>query len=215
MTAKSKILAMIAVVAVGIGIYAISGGAGNEPVAENSANPSASQSASIMEALKPLAKGEIAAMRVLDKPLDLNNISFTDGEGKTLTIADWNGRTVLLNIWATWCPPCRFEMPSLEDLEVQLGGEDFEVVAVSIDLKSTDKPRAFYKEIDLNDLKFYWDGTAKIFGELKKLNLAFGMPTTVLIDKNGMALGVVNGPAEWNSEDALVFIRKSLNPDAG
>jgi thiol-disulfide isomerase/thioredoxin len=201
-----KLIILIAILAVGVGIYAVFWGAGNEGKSENG-----SQSASkIIELLKPLATGDMAAMRILEKPLDLNTISFGDGNGKKYTIADWNGRVVLLNLWATWCPPCRHEMPYLEDLEARLGGENFQVVTVSIDLKSTVKPKAFFAEIGLETLQFYWDGTAKIFNDLKRHNLAFGMPTTVLIDKNGMALGVLNGPAVWNGPEAIALINGAL-----
>lgn len=213
MTAKTKILALVAVVAIASGIYAITGGSGNKRVAENASSQNSTTdgaAANNQDLLKPMTRGGMAAMRILDRPLDLSSISFSDGEGKALTIADWKGRTVLLNLWATWCPPCRHEMPSLEDLEKQLGGENFEVVAVSIDLKTTNKPMAFYTEIGIKELDFYWDGTAKIFNALKKQGLAFGMPTTILIDKQGMALGALNGPAEWNSPDAIALIKKAM-----
>ena len=206
MKTNLKIISLIAIVATGIGLYAIFGGGGNEDVVENKPQ-SANLIASI---LKPLATGNMAGMRILDKPLDLNYISFSNGDERNFTIADWKGRVVLLNLWATWCPPCRHEMPFLEDLESQLGGENFEVVSVSIDLKSPKKPKAFFAEIGLKKLKFYWDGSAKIFNELKKHNLAFGMPTTILIDKNGMALGALNGPATWNSAEAITLVRQAL-----
>ena len=201
-----KIISLVAIAAIGFGIYAINGGSGNKPVLENIQKSSLSHN----QELKPFAKGSMAAMRILDKPLDLNSIAFSDGDDKSFTIADWHGRTILLNLWATWCPPCRHEMPFLEDLEARLGGEQFEVVTVSIDLKSSAKPKAFFAEIGLKALKFYWDGTSKIFTDLKKENLAFGMPTTVLINRDGMALGVLNGPATWNSDEAIALIQQTL-----
>ncbi len=200
-----KIISLIAIAAIGIGIYAINWGSGNKAVEESIQKSLPPDN----QGLKPFAKGSMAAMRILDRPLDLNNIAFNDGNGKSFTIADWHGRTVLLNLWATWCPPCRHEMPFLEDLEMQLGGEQFEVITVSIDLKSSAKPKAFFAEIGLKALKFYWDGTSQIFADLKKQNLAFGMPTTVLINQNGMALGVLSGPATWNSDEAIALIQKA------
>lgn len=209
MATKTKLISVLVLIVLGIGIYAISMGTGNEVSKENSNQVATS----LIPALKPLAKGKMAAMRILDKPLDLNSISFVDKDNNPRTIADWNGRIVLLNLWATWCPPCRHEMPSLEDLEKQMGGADFEVVTVSIDLKTPDKPKAFFKEINLTELAFYWDGSVAIFNTLKKKNLAFGMPSTILIDRNGFAVGALNGPAEWNSDDAIALIKKSLNPE--
>ncbi len=206
MKTNLKILSLIAVMAVGFGIYAIYQGTGNEAMTENSQQ----SPTSFAQTLKPFAKGDMAAMRILENPVDLTRLSFSDGEGKSLTISDWHGQTVLLNLWATWCPPCRHEMPFLEDLEKQLGNENFQVVTVSIDLKSPDKPRAFFAETELKALKFYWDGSARIFAELKKENLAFGMPTTVLINSDGEALGVLNGPATWNSKDAIALINQAL-----
>ncbi len=192
--------------AVGFGIYSIYQGTGNEAMTENSQQ----SPTSFAQTLKPFAKGDMAAMRILENPVDLTNLSFSDGEGKSLTISDWHGQTVLLNLWATWCPPCRHEMPFLEDLEKQLGSKNFQVVTVSIDLKSPDKPKAFFAETELKALKFYWDGSARILAELKKENLALGMPTTVLINSDGLALGVLSGPATWNSKDAIAFINQAL-----
>ena len=213
MTTATKILSLFAVLAIGFGIYTSFGTSGNEPngqMTQNTAETAKMENAGILAQLKPLAKGNMAAMRILDKPVDLSNISFTDGANKSFTIGDWKDRVVLLNLWATWCPPCRHEMPSLEDLEKRLGSDGFEVVTVSIDLKTPDKPKEFFRSTNLTELDFYWDGTAKIFNKLKSIGLAFGMPTTILIDKNGMALGVVNGPAQWNSDDAIALIKKAL-----
>lgn len=210
MTTKTKILALLAFIAIGIGIYAISGGSGNEQMAEKTQPSANAPTADVLAALKPMTKGKMAAMRVLDAPVDLSNVAFGDGDGNPLTIGDWKGRVVLLNIWATWCPPCRHEMPWLDSLQKQLGGPEFEVVSVSIDLRTQDKPRAFFAETNLKELGFYWDGTAKIFTVLKRQGLAFGMPSTILIDKNGMALAALNGPAEWHSADAVALINTVL-----
>lgn len=153
------------------------------------------------------ATGEVAAFRVSDTPINLAGLKFNDSDGKAVTIADWNGRTVLLNLWATWCAPCRREMPSLDQLEADFGGEEFQVVPVSLDLGEPDKPKAFYEEIELKHLPFFHDGSLDTLNSLKKQNLAFGLPATILIDKRGCALGSLNGPAEWASEDAKRLVR--------
>ncbi len=160
--------------------------------------------------MKPFASGELAAFQLADRPQDLSAISFKDKDGKNVTIADWKGRTILLNMWATWCAPCRREMPALQQLQVDLGGDNFEVVPVSVDLGDDSKPKAFYKKIKLDKLPFYADGTMEIFSRLKKLGLAFGMPTTVIVDKEGCSLGVLNGPAEWASDDAKALVRAAF-----
>ena len=134
----------------------------------------------------------------------------TDADGKPRTLADFRGRTVLLNLWATWCVPCRKEMPALDALQAKLGGDDFEVVAVNIDTRNLDKPKAWLKEVGIKRLGYYADPSAKVFQDLKAIGKAFGMPTTLLIDPNGCELGTLAGPAEWASEDAIKLIEAAL-----
>jgi len=160
--------------------------------------------------LAPLARGEVAAVAVAKRPLKLPELAFLDAGGKPLTLEHWRGRTVLLNLWATWCVPCRKEMPALDGLERRLGGARFEVVAVNIDTRDPDKPKAFLREIGVNKLAYYADSTAKVFQDLKETGRAFGMPTTLLIDPNGCEIGTMAGPAEWASEDAIKLIQGAL-----
>jgi thiol-disulfide isomerase/thioredoxin len=122
----------------------------------------------------------------------------------------WRGRTVLLNLWATWCVPCRKEMPALDALEQRLGGPKFEVVAVNIDTRDTGKPRTWLKEVGVQKLAYYADPTARTFQDLKSIGRAFGMPTTLLIDGQGCEIGTIAGPAEWASEDAIKLINAAL-----
>jgi len=120
------------------------------------------------------------------------------------------GRTVLLNLWATWCVPCRKEMPALDALEGKLGGPAFEVVAVNIDTRDPDKPRAWLKEVGVGRLGYYADPSAKVFQDLKTVGRAAGMPTTLLVDPAGCEIGTVAGPAEWASEDAVKLVTAAL-----
>ncbi len=196
-------------VVVGIGLYAFYRGADN-PGADPKVAQACQGAAATIAAITPFAKGELAAFQPVDKAADLTKIPFKDKDGKTVTLADWEGRTVLLNLWATWCAPCRREMPALEKLQVELGGDSFEVVPVSIDLGDDSKPKAFYKQIGLTKLPFYVDSTMEIFNTLKQQNLAFGMPTTILVNTEGCSVGVINGPAEWASNDAFELIRSAL-----
>jgi thiol-disulfide isomerase/thioredoxin len=160
--------------------------------------------------LAPLARGEVAAIKVANSPLKLPELAFQDAAGKPLSLAHWRGRTVLLNLWATWCVPCRKEMPALDALQQRLGSPDFEVVAVNIDTRDPDKPKAFLKELGISKLAYYADSTAKTFQDLKAIGRAFGMPTTLLVDRQGCELGTIAGPAEWASDDAIKLIQAAL-----
>ena len=132
------------------------------------------------------ARGEVAAVNVAKSPLRLPGLTFQDAAGKPLTLEHWRGRTVLLNLWATWCVPCRKEMPALDALEQRLGGPRFEVVAVNIDTRDADKPKAWLKEVGVQKLAYYADPTASTFQDLKAIGRAFGMPTTLLVDPAGL-----------------------------
>ena len=158
----------------------------------------------------PFAHGEVAAVKVATAGLKVPDLTFQDGAGKPLTLDHWRGRTVLLNLWATWCVPCRKEMPALDALEKKLGGPDFQVVAVNIDTRDPDKPKAFLKELGISSLAYYADPSAKTFQDLKEIGRAFGMPTTMLVSKEGCEIGTIAGPAEWASDDAVKLIQTAL-----
>jgi thiol-disulfide isomerase/thioredoxin len=160
--------------------------------------------------LAPLARGEVAAVNVAKSPLQLPDLTLRDADGKPLTLAHWRGRTVLLNLWATWCVPCRKEMPALDALEQRLGGPGFEVVAINIDTRDPDKPKSWLKEVGVQKLAYYADPTARAFQDLKAVGRAFGMPTTLLVDPQGCEIATIAGPAEWASGDAIKLIKAAL-----
>lgn len=155
-------------------------------------------------------KGDMAAFIMIEQPISLSSIPFVTAEGKEQTLADYSGKTLLVNLWATWCAPCRAEMPSLEHLETQLGGDEFSVLPISVDHGSSDKPKAFYKEIGLTKLPFLHDISKTVFKTFQKNSLALGLPATVIVDTKGCVLGKLNGPAEWGGEDALTLVRAAL-----
>jgi len=161
-------------------------------------------------AMAPLARGEVAAVAVARAPRRVPDLSFVDASGNRKTLEDWRGRAVLLNLWATWCVPCRKEMPALDTLQVRLGSPRFEVVAVNIDTRDPDKPKAWLRDAGVDHLAYYADPSAKVFQDLKAVGWAFGMPTTVLVDPRGCDLAVLAGPAEWTSEDALKLVTAAL-----
>jgi thiol-disulfide isomerase/thioredoxin len=200
------LLGGLAGIAAGLaGIYGIARLAGNAPVAA-----ACKPAVEIAGRMAPLARGEVAAVTVARAPKTLPALAFKDGDGAAKTLADWRGRTVLFNLWATWCVPCRKEMPALDALQAALGGPGFEVVAVNIDTRDPEKPKAWLKEVGVNRLAYYADNTAKVFQDLKSVGKAFGMPTTLLVDPAGCELAYLAGPAEWASEDAVRLIRAAL-----
>src|SRR5579859_999097 len=132
--------------------------------------------------LAPLAHGEVAGLTMATSPLTLPDLAFEDGDGKPRKLSDWRGRTVLVNLWATWCVPCRKEMPALEGLQTKLEGPNFEVVAINIDTRDPEKPKNFLKQANLTRLGYFNDQKAKVFQDLKGIGRALGMPTSVLVD---------------------------------
>jgi thiol-disulfide isomerase/thioredoxin len=164
--------------------------------------------------LAPLAHGEVAALTMASAPLKLPDLAFLDADGNQKKLSDWRGRTVLVNLWATWCVPCRKEMPALDALQGKLGGPDFQVVAINIDTRDADKPKAFLKDANLTKLDYFTDTGAKVFQDLKGIGRALGMPTSVLVDGAGCEIATIAGPAEWDSEDAVKLIKAAVKPTA-
>ena len=208
--AKRRLLIILLGGLAGIGA-GLAGVYGMGAVMRNAAVPEACRpAAALAKTLKPLARGEVAALAPAKSPIRLADLAFRDGTGQERKLADWNNKTVLLNLWATWCTPCKKEMPALDELQKKLGGADFEVVAVNIDTRDPQKPKAWLNENGIAALAYYADPTARIFQELKEKGRAFGMPTTLLIDKNGCEVATLAGPAEWASGDAIKFIETAL-----
>src|ERR1700736_5596530 len=148
------------------GIYGIGG------LKRNAAGDSACGAAvDLSRMLAPLAQGEVAALTMATTPLKLPDLAFDDSDGKPKKLSDWRGRTVLVNLWATWCVPCRREMPALDALQTKLGGPDFEVVAVNIDTRDPEKPKNFLKEANLTRLSYFTDEKAKVFQDLKAVEI--------------------------------------------
>src|ERR1700750_212931 len=164
--------------------------------------------------IAPLAHGEVAALTMASQPLKLPDLAFEDGDGKPKKLSDWQGKTVLVNLWATWCVPCRKEMPALDRLQTRLKGPNFEVVAINIDTRDPEKPKTFLKDDNLTALGYFYDQKAKVFQDLKGIGRALGMPTSVLIDAKGCEIATIAGPAEWDSDDAVKLIRAAVNPQA-
>ena len=186
----------LAVVAAGVVLYLHNGGAGK------SAQPLAS---AVQLAIKGLNTGEVAAFSLRDAPVVLPAITFKDAAGKDFDLKAWRGKVVLLNLWATWCAPCRHEMPALDSLKAELGGADFDVLALATDRGGIDKPKKFWTETGIKSLALYLDT-----GDATHALGILGMPTTLLIDREGREIGRLVGPAEWASPEAKALLKAAL-----
>ena len=123
-----------------------------------------------------------------------SRLSFNAPDGKKVTLADFKGRALLVNLWATWCVPCRAEMPALDRLQAKAGGADFEVVAINVDTARLERAPAFLDEIGVKTLTRYADPSADAFETLRLAGKALGLPTSLLIDKDGCEIGVGGRP---------------------
>jgi thiol-disulfide isomerase/thioredoxin len=175
-------------------------------------DPACRGAVDIARKIASLAHGEVAALTMATAPLRLPDLAFEDADGKSKKLSDWRGKTVLVNLWATWCVPCRKEMPALERLQTKLEGPNFEVVAINIDTRDSEKPKNFLKEANLTRLGFFSDEKAKVFQDLKSIGRALGMPTSVLVDAQGCEIATIAGPAEWDSDDAVKLITAATAP---
>ena len=198
--ATRAVMALCGALAVLAGIYGIG------RLRSNPADAACQPAVNIASRIAPLAQGEVAAFAVAQKPFQVPDVTFKDGSGHDRKLDDWRGRTVLLNLWATWCVPCRKEMPALDALQGDLGGPNFEVVAVNIDQRDPAKPLKFLKDVGITHLAYYSDDSAHVFEDLKAAGKAFGMPTTLIVDRSGCEIGNMAGPAEWSSADGVKLV---------
>ena len=155
-----------------------------------------------------LSQGQMAAFVFRKSPEVLPGVTFQDANGAEVSLEKWRGKVVLLNLWATWCLPCRKEMPALDRLQKAMGSGKFEVVAVSVDRMGLAGARKFLDEAKVETLALYSDPTARLSSTLR----AAGLPATLLLDAEGREVGRLLGPAEWDSEEAQRLIR-SILPD--
>ncbi len=167
-----------------------------------------------VEKLRPLMKGNVAALIPASGGRNFSDLAFKGPDGQAMTLGDLSGKPLLVNLWATWCAPCRAEMPALDSLQEKTSAAgDFAVVAINIDNGDSDeKPRAFLDETGVKSLGFYRDGTLAAFNRLKKEGLALGLPATFIVDEKGCLLASMNGPAAWDSQDALNFVNALKSP---
>lgn len=154
----------------------------------------------------PLATGAMATFVFKPSPSPLAEVNFLDGNGKEMDLTAFRGKVVLLNVWATWCAPCREEMPALSKLQTELGSDKFQVVALAVDKSGVEGARKFLDDIKAANLEAYADPTMKGGTRLGVI----GMPTTILINGEGHEIGRLIGPAHWDSPEAKKLIEANL-----
>ncbi len=154
-----------------------------------------------------LAAGKFANFTFFDEPRPVPEVRFTDGEGRDLSLDRFRGKVVLLNLWATWCAPCRREMPALDRLQARLGGDDFEVLALAVDRGGAAKVKAFLDELGIERLGLYVDSTTRALRALG----AYGLPTTLLIDRAGNEVMRVIGATEWDGAEVVDLVRHLID----
>jgi thiol-disulfide isomerase/thioredoxin len=137
---------------------------------------------------------------------ELPALKFQDAQGRERRLADFRGKVVLLNVWATWCAPCREEMPALDRLQAQLGGPAFQVVALSVDQQGTAVAQRFFQEIGVKSLDFYIDPSARAAFQLD----AKGLPVSILIDRQGREVGRKLGAAAWDTAEVVEDLRRRI-----
>ena len=204
-----RLVMAVAAVLVG-GVIGLAGVYGIGGLSRNAGDPNCRAATDLAKTLTPLIHGEVAALNPATAGLKIPDVTFQDASGATRKLSEWRGKVVLLNLWATWCVPCRREMPALDGLQARLGGEKFEVVAVNIDTRDLDKPKTWVKNAGITRLSYFSDEKARVFQELKAIGRAIGMPTSVLIDANGCEIGTIAGPAEWSSDEGLALIKAAM-----
>ena len=201
------VLGVVVLAAAAFGLYEIAPRRGKPTVHTGAC----AQSLNLAQAADPLARGDVAALMLASTPNDLGAVAFDDAAGHATTVAGFKGRTILLNLWATWCVPCRAEMPALDRLEGALGSPRFAVVPVDVDTARLDRARGFLHEIGTQHLRYYADTTADIIQALH----GKGLPTTVLIGPDGCEIGTMAGPATWDSPEAKALIERLAQSPQG
>jgi len=200
-----------------VAVYVAGDGSGNTsniPAVSSTVDPAAVAAcegkADKARTVASAATGHVAAMLATDPPQSLAALSFNGPDGKQGDFGSMKGKVLLVNLWATWCAPCRAEMPALDALQGKRGNADFEVVAMNVDTGDDTKPKKFLEETGIKNLAYYRESTLTLFNELKKRNLALGLPVTLLVDREGCVIANMNGPAEWASADAEKLVDAAL-----
>jgi thiol-disulfide isomerase/thioredoxin len=200
-------LAALSALAAFAAVYVTLGTPDNQSLPQKPSGPGAEAPApTVKTGAHPLATGAMTTFLFKPQPEALPDIRFLNGSGAEVSLAGFRGKVVLLNVWATWCAPCREEMPALDRLQAALGSDKFQVVALAVDKSGVDGARKFLADIKTEKLEAFADPTAKEGTQLKVI----GMPTSILIDTQGREIGRLIGPAHWDSPEAKRLIEAQL-----
>jgi thiol-disulfide isomerase/thioredoxin len=189
------VAAGVAALAIAAGLWA--GNAGRSSASSCKAQPEAART------IDQAAQGELAALEATGTGRGYADLGFTDATGAKKTIADFKGKVLLVNFWASWCIPCRKEMPALNALAGKYDGSGFEVLPINLDIGTAGlgKAKAFLEKGNWPNLPLYADSTFAAFDRLKSEAVSVGLPTSLLLDRNGCELAVLQGPAAWDTPD--------------
>ncbi len=194
---------LVTALAAGLALY------GTGSTGGNGAAPCAA-SAPALARVASASRGDVAAMQAPERPRPAPEIAFKGPDGSETRLADLRGKLLLVNLWATWCAPCKAEMPALDRLQGALGGPDFAVVAINLDTRNIDKPPLWLTENGIARLAYYADPGGRVLPAIQRDTGSTGLPTTLLVDGAGCTIGVMKGPAEWSSPDARKLILAAL-----
>ena len=198
--------AALAALAAGLALYGSALLPGNTGAA---AGPCAG-SAPALARVDRASRGQVAGMQAPPQARPAPEIRFKGPDGTDTALSDLKGRLLLVNLWATWCAPCKAEMPALDRLEAALAGPDFSVVAINLDTRNLERPADWLKQAGIRRLAFYADPGGRVLPAIQRDTGSTGLPTTMLIDAHGCTLGVMKGPADWSGPDGLALIRAAL-----
>ncbi len=155
------------------------------------------------QGLADLREGDMRKLAVHSQPQDLPEVPFETIGGESMSLADYAGKVVVLNFWATWCAPCRKEMPTLSNLQAELGGDDFAVVTIATGRNPPQAMQAFFDEIGIDNLPLHRDPRQALARNLGVL----GLPVTLILDREGREIARLQGDADWDTDSALAIVR--------
>ncbi|MEM7732881.1 MAG: TlpA disulfide reductase family protein [Pseudomonadota bacterium] len=169
----------------------------------------ANMSLADVKAAEALREGDMKKLIFHEAPKDATGTAFETIDGAEGTLADYEGKVVVLNFWATWCAPCRKEMPMLSELQTELGGDGFEVVTIATGRNPPQAMKSFFHEIGVDNLPLHRDPRSRMAREMGVL----GLPVTMVLDQNGQEIARLVGDAHWNSQSAKAIVKTLMGKD--